>query len=772
MSSPSIALQAGLDALKQGDYLKAIEQLEGVCQEEQPNSKVALQAQMYLVKAYQRAGQLQLAIALCRQLTTHEQSQVQQWAVKTLPTLLPPAGVVQEFLQAGHTALKQKRYAEACQLLEQFLQNSAGLDSAKVQQAQMWLVKAYQGNGQLEEAIARCQQLQENDPDPLVQNWVQQLLPTLASAQAKQGSESPAAEPSSTMPMPIFPKAGRAAQMGVKLLMKGTAASLALASVVTISLLFGMVLVLALSLTLIVDSTHPTIGLMVAIGLTIVFTTLVFFLSPMLMDLMQQWLYGTRWISLTDLERHSPESARVVRRICSDRKLRHPKLGLIDDQNPTAFTYGSLPDTARLVVSRGLFTYLDDDEVATVYAHELGHVVHWDFAVMTAASALVQITYLMYVYARELGEQINDKRVRGAAVGTAIAAYVFYFVGTYLLLYLSRTREYFADHFAAETTGNPNGLSRALVKIAYGIVEEGRRNENEKKPNRLMEGTRALGIYDAKAATSTGTAYRVASDPSKVGRVFLWDLFNPWAWWMELQSTHPLTGKRVRALSTYAEQLGLDVEYEMGRVVKEGRTLSKRRLYSSFFLDLLLYSAETTGIVVGALLGLMQFVNTQNPAGFLIFPILGGGIGLLLKTLVMYPSFHRAPYTDVLTLMSDPYASPLRGQPVKLDGTIIGRGDAGYAFGSDLKFQDPTGMMFLRYASLWGPMGNFFFGMTQVSSLIGNQGAAVGWFRRGIMPYLDLFRFNQVNSYHRFWSFLVAGGAIALSFFLMAVFYS
>jgi Zn-dependent protease with chaperone function len=42
-----------------------------------------------------------------------------------------------------------------------------------------------------------------------------------------------------------------------------------------------------------------------------------------------------------------------------------------------------LPDTARLVVSKGLFTYLDDDEAATVYAHELGHIVHWDFALMT-----------------------------------------------------------------------------------------------------------------------------------------------------------------------------------------------------------------------------------------------------------------------------------------------------------------------------------------------------------------------------------------------------
>jgi hypothetical protein len=194
---------------------------------------------------------------------------------------------------------------------------------------------------------------------------------------------------------------------------------------------------------------------------------------------------------------------------------------------------------------------------------------------------LVQITYLIYTFARRLGTRGGEK-AKDMAQTVALVAYIFYVVGTYLLLYLSRTREYFADRFAAETTGNPNALSRALVKIAYGLVEEG---QKATEPSRLVEGTRALGIYDHKAATSTGTAYRVSASPSQIGRVFLWDLFNPWGWWMELNSTHPLTGKRVRALSTYAEQLGLDMEFDMGRVVGESRNLNKGKLYGSFVIN-------------------------------------------------------------------------------------------------------------------------------------------------------------------------------------------
>lgn len=565
------------------------------------------------------------------------------------------------------------------------------------------------------------------------------------------------------------PKAGRSATTGVALVMKGVGGNLALASTITMTLMFGMVLVLCLGVSLILNSEDPMTGLAIAIGATLIFNFAAFFISPWIMDLTQKWLYGTRWVDMTELQTKSPESAQVIQRVCSQKQLKQPRLGIIADQNPTAFTYGSLPNSARLVVSEGLFTYLDDDEIATVYAHELGHIVHWDFAVMTVASTLVQITYLIYVFARRVGRSGGDK-LKDIAGTVGLVAYIFYLIGTYLLLYLSRTREYFADRFAAETTGNPNALSRALVKIAYGLVEEG---QKAKEPSRLVEGTRALGIYDHKAATSTGTAYRISGGSEGIGRVFLWDLFNPWGWWMELNSTHPLTGKRVRALSTYAEQLGLEIEFDMGRVVGEGRHLNKGKLYGSFVLDLLLYTAPFVGFIGGAIAGLF-FVVPGYEYRAIACALIGLGLGILGKTLVMFPNYQNAAVTDILTLMSDPYASPLRGKPAKLKGDLIGRGDAGYAFGSDLKLQDSSGLLFLRYASRFGPIGNFLFGMKKVKGLIGMQVHTLGWFRRGVAPWMDLIQLQTdsgttVNSYHRFWSFVVSGGAIILGIVLLTV---
>ncbi|MEN9218559.1 MAG: M48 family metalloprotease, partial [Gloeomargarita sp. DG_2_bins_126] len=174
-----------------------------------------------------------------------------------------------------------------------------------------------------------------------------------------------------------------------------------------------------------------------------------------------------------------------------------------------------------------------------------------------------------------MGRGDSDKE--NTAARTAGVAYLFYVIGTYLLLYLSRVREYFADHFAAEATGNPNALSQALVKIAYGILDQSQKSE---QPSRVLEGTRALGIFDPKAAVATGTVYGAAGTEA-VGRVFLWDLFNPWATWMELNSTHPLTGKRVRALASYAEALGQPAAFNMAEILSEGRHLDKGRLYGT-----------------------------------------------------------------------------------------------------------------------------------------------------------------------------------------------
>lgn len=653
-----------------------------------------------------------------------------------------------------------------------WLQQIQHLDEKHLKDFAIWLSRyCYDPDKTLKELGALQPTLAENKADP---NPDLKSGSSAGSSGAAQSSRIRGATES-------LPKASRAAQVGLPLKVASFAGNLALASGVTLALLAGMVLVLTLAVLGSMSEGGLGLGwLIFSVVITLALNAIFFLIGPWIMDLTQRWLYGTEWIPISYVAQRSPETADLIQRVCAKHRIKQPKLGLIRDQNPTAFTYGSFPNSARLVVSEGLFTYLDDDEVATVYAHEIGHIVHWDFAVMTLASTLVQITYLIYVFLRERvrGDSKAARNIRNLAT----VAYVFYIVGTYLILYLSRVREYFADHFAAEVTGNPNALSRALVKIAYGIVQEGERQESDQevtaRSRRLLEGTRALGIYDARSATASGTAYRVAARPDQVGKVFLWDMFNPWGGWMELNSTHPLTGKRVRALSTYAEQLGIPAEFDMAKVIRKGKELDKSRLYGGFAMDIALMNAPWIGGILGFLGGIALTLGSDSsrvitvPVGMIL---LGASLGLMVKMTVMFPRLTHLVETTVLRAMSNPYASPLRGIPMQIEGKLIGRGNAGYVAGSELKMQDPTGMILLRYSSRFGPIGNFFFGASKVSGLIGRQGSAVGWFRRGITPLLDLsvFSSNQgdrVTSHPAFWyGFWVIAGVLAGLFFLVVI---
>jgi Zn-dependent protease with chaperone function len=838
-------LQAAMAALKQRRFAEAIPQLEAFCQATaQSRSKEFFQAQMYLVKAYQENGQLAEAIALGQSMACCGVPTVEQWVDRVLPTLqaavapnselatpsadpvvnaapTPPASTPENFVQLseaestemlkkGNKALKMSKFAEAVEYLEAYCQGTDP-STPDYSQAQMWLVKAFNGNAQTDPAIALCRKLLQSEKE-YVKVWADRMMQTIApnasaapepekpptpatatpattsqASQARQ-SDQPASlsmnsvsrmnrgrSASNKAPTREVPKAGRATRGGVAVSMKGIASNLTLAAGTTVLLLIGMIFSVIVALLFIQGSRNPTMGFAIAAGLTILFNLLVFFIGPFIMDLIQGWVYSTRWTDLYEIQRQSPETGRILQEVCRKYNLSTPKLGIIEDDNPTAFTYGSLPNSARLVVSRGLFKYLDDDEVATVYAHELGHIVHWDFAVMTLAATLVQITYLLYVYAREilqnLGNSDVEKKIKGGAQTVVWMAYLFYLAGEYLVLYLSRVREYHADHFAAEVTGNPNGLSRALVKIAYGIMEQGQRQE---QPSKVLQGTRSLGIADPRGVGAAGTAYRVAAHPSEVGPVFLWDMFNPWAWWMELNSTHPLTGKRVRALSTYAEQLGLEVEFNMAQVIRDGKLLNKKRLYGNFFIDLLTMQSQWIAVMLAVAIGGAIAVTTKNFVAPISIMLVLFGIATLAKLLAMYPDFHRAPEMDMLSLMSDPYASPLRGRPVRLEGDIIGRGNSGYRFSAELQFQDRTGMVFVKYTSRFGPLGNFLFGWTQAESFIHQPVKVVGWFRRGMAGWLDLAEMKcstkwDISSYPRFWMTVQGAAAIALGFVLPIV---
>ncbi len=540
-------------------------------------------------------------------------------------------------------------------------------------------------------------------------------------------------------------------------------------------------------------SMGPVLGLAIGVGLVVAINGLMWLISPWIMDLVNRWAYRCRDITLEELGSWRPAVAQFVYATCQRHQVSVPTLKLIDDMNPTAYCYGSTANRSRLVVTRGLLHYLDDEELKAVYAHELGHIIHRDFIVMTIASTLLSILWQIYVTAKHM-KRGNNKGGEVAAL-VAVVAYVFWWVSQYLLLYLSRVREYYADEFAGAETNNPNALSMALVKVAYGIARQPQSDFSKK----LMGGTRALGISDPKGAQSTGQAYAAANGGghqmaqalsgyqvedvkpsaegiSRIEKVFLFDLFNPWAKVLELGSTHPLTGKRIRVLCGQAAAMNQRPLFSFEPIDAYGKQLDFVRLNGNFAFEVAVWFAPeifATGAIVLGLGGLILGSGAVAGIGF-GGVVLAIGLGMTFRGFYKFPTLGQPQAISVMELMMDPYASPLRGRPVMVQGVVIGRADAGSEFAEDMMMEDPQGGLIALNYEHWLPLfGNMWFGYKTVSALVGQQFQATGWFRRGVGQQVDLAEMRmasgeQVESYTGFWG-RAGGVAVALIGLIVAV---
>ncbi|HIK21718.1 MAG TPA: M48 family metalloprotease [Synechococcus sp. M44_DOE_062] len=703
--------------------------------------------------------------------------------------------MIPDAVQAGKEALRQGRLQEAIQLFEGYLARShqqspalgipADSSDSETLEAQMNLVRAYHQSGLMQKARALCLELLHH-PNPQAQGWAKKILLRLPPA-----AESPAApsaksvEPRSAPPDPA-PGAGslstrqRAAQLGMKIPLPERAGSLRWAKwgslVVAIALLWWLCFVLVGGqldfgrlnvprqlwfLQGLLPWLRNGLRWLVAGSLAINVGVGLLFFAPWLMDQLHQRLHKVRWASLSEIERHSPETARLLQRICAQNQLKQPRLGVIPDAGPLAFVYGTFSDGCRIVVTKALLEQLAEDEIAAVYAQALGRIVNGDILVMTLLGSPIQLVYLALEQVSKLGEGRGQSRRRDLIGHVAPLLYLIYTVLSYPLFFLSRLGTYHADHFAVEATGNPNGLIAALLKSAAGLQEA---HKNDRRPSSLLHCTRLFSLLDFKTTAATSAASRLR-DPSQAGQVFLWDQFNPWARWMQVNSSHPLPGHRFKVLAGYGERLRLVPELNLG----SGSKLDVARLQSRFWLDLAIYAAEVVGILIGWLVGLILYLVLQDrldPKVIWAAAVVGYGMGLWAKAGLMYGGSLPAQPTDVLNLLADPDADPCRGRWVELEGELVGLGRSGYQLGAELKLQDATGLIPVRFTSPLGPVGNVFSGLKQIRALVGRRVKVVGWFRRGNTAWVDLayvqVRSDRLHSRPRLWLVLFGLGVVLL----------
>lgn len=449
-----------------------------------------------------------------------------------------------------------------------------------------------------------------------------------------------------------------------------------------------------------------------------------------------------KWVSMDEIEKRSPETAKIIKEICEKYSITIPKLGIINDKNPSAFTYGAGKWNSRIIVSEGIFAYLNDKEIASVYAHELWHVKNNDFIVMTIASTILQLIYQIYRYLIKVKETGKKK---WWAKMIALVAYVFYIIWQYILLYLSRTREYYADRFSAEHT-DANTLASALIKIAMWILATPENNE-------LIESTQHMSIVNIKLSENLWLAYYNATtfnSQDLLNRAIVYDLKNPWAQLFELSSTHPLNGKRVRALMQYTPTPLFNIDEILKSVF-----INKEKLWKGFFLDALMYYLPFIAPILSFIFIWYYKVDSWR----ILSCILGSfAIWLGLHNLYKY-SMSKVGKTTIVECMWDIYASPIRGKFVELEWDVIGKWVPGFIFTEDMMLQDKTGLIYVDYQAPIPLIWNIYFALSKLEKMIWKHITASWWFFRWtssmFIPNLITYDDGKIKSYQQRYGIII-----------------
>ena len=506
-------------------------------------------------------------------------------------------------------------------------------------------------------------------------------------------------------------------------------------SLLTVTCLYGLLVALAVGICLVCG-----VSILPALIGGIIVLLIQFLISPWLMDLTTKWLYKA------DFNKEVPEYLKkFITEVCENNKIKYPKIGIIDDGAPNCYTYGRTKRDARIIITRGVFDLLKEEEVKAVIGHELGHVAHYDMLVMTVAQLIPLVFYAIYEGCINNTSSDDDSK---NTVAIAIVAYVLYIISQYIVLWLSRTREYFADAFSVDETKNPNALAEALVKIGFGLTtsdktEESSKDEKDKDKKDKKEkktsvaAVNGLGIFDKKTSktlvacsSSDGMSTKVSKNSIK--NAMKWEKWNYWAKWYELNSTHPLISKRLEEISKRSKEFKQQPYIEFD--------LKKDANYGKMFAFELLLVALPVFAFIATIVFLLLFLNDRDTVWFKYAMCICGFVTVGFEAILFFRKYNKKEFkkATVEDLLGETKVSGVTSVACEMKGNVIGRGDPGYVFSEDFVIRDKTGIMFLDYKQpLW--LINKIFAFFKAKTFIDKEITIKGWYRRSPVPYVEIF---------------------------------
>ena len=155
-----------------------------------------------------------------------------------------------------------------------------------------------------------------------------------------------------------------------------------------------------------------------------------------------------------------------------------PKVYVIESNQINAFATGRDPQNSIICLTTGIIERLTRQELETVIANELTHIINYDIRLSAVVSAMGGMIILLsnIILNSRISKKYEENEKGQLLIGiiSILIAIITPILVNLLELTISRKREYLADAGSVAITRNPNALISALIKISEDeeVLEE------------------------------------------------------------------------------------------------------------------------------------------------------------------------------------------------------------------------------------------------------------------------------------------------------------
>ncbi len=193
------------------------------------------------------------------------------------------------------------------------------------------------------------------------------------------------------------------------------------------------------------------------------------FISLALSRVMAKWMMGVKIVDPNTHDAALQDLVQTVHGLAKSAGLpAMPQVGIYESPEVNAFATGPTKSRALVAVSTGLLNRMGREEVEGVLSHEIAHVANGDMVTMTLVQGVVNafVMFLSRVLAFALAQAMRSDRDRDSGpnymvmhISTFVFEIVFMMLGSIVVAWFSRYREFRADAGGARLAGRDKMVS-------------------------------------------------------------------------------------------------------------------------------------------------------------------------------------------------------------------------------------------------------------------------------------------------------------------------